>query len=294
MKTILNQNDLIFAQEKYFSLDVYSEVFRKIKQPSVLFKINSENIFSIVNINPAFEECFCFNASEMLGGELSRLEPHLTDFGINRLEHFLIKSISQKSEVTFDMVISPKRRSLHSHIVLLPITENQKDITHVLMVYESYNKLKYVEAEFIKNKVSSERQIREKTDTLILTNKYMRERIKENKELKQQIFLISKNFMSLLKSYPGFLYVVDPKNYEILIMKKDLMNGNSENYFEAKCYQRFYGNSKPCSFCENENIDKRKSLMEAINHSGKIITQTIKWIDGRDVWLRREVGIKER
>ncbi|MBU1101781.1 MAG: PAS domain-containing protein [Bacteroidetes bacterium] len=289
MTTLLSHDELRADDVKSISPDLYREVFNKIKQPFILFKVEPEKAFCITNVNPAFEEYFNCSAREVLGEDIYCLEPFISDFGVKRLQHNLVKTLAEKSEVIFDMAISLKRRRLHCHIVLLPIPSSEKKITHLLMVYESHNKLIKMETEFIKNKVSSERQIREKTETLILTNKYMRERIKENKELKQQIFLISKNFISLLKSYPGFLYVVDPATYEILIMKTDLMNGNSLSFSETKCYQRLYGNSNPCSFCENENNEKQKSLVDAINHSEKIITQTIKWIDGRDVWLRREI-----
>lgn len=279
--------------ENLLSIDLYQEVFKRIKQPAIIFSVKSENSFSIESLNPAFEELFCCTESELFGGDFYKLEDYISEVGTRAIKRNLMKSISQAGEVIFDIVIAPKRKRHYCHIALLPIHNNQKQITHILLVLETQNRLKGIETEFTKNKINSERQIREKTETLILTNKYLRETTKENKDLKQQIFLISKNFISLLKSIPGFLYVVDPETYVILIIREDLSVHLSRDFTDKKCYERIYGFNNPCGFCkgriENKEMIEGRKYVGVIDKTEKIVTQNIKWIDGSEVWLRRIV-----
>jgi hypothetical protein len=295
MTTLMKRDEDDFTDINILNAELYGQVFKKISLPIILFKPNSENEFEIVEFNSAFTESFSCPEFDLTGKLLICLEPLISERGVNALTENILKCKNSMAETVFSITLYVKRKRYHSRFILWPLINESNETTHILAVHELLNSIKTAESKITELKINNEKFFKDKVETLILTNKHLREKIKENNDLKQQFFFMSKNFMSLIKSYPGFLYAVDSLTYEILVMKEELISKTLSANSEKRCFKRLYGFNNPCSFCLNKNvdglnIDKSKIRVEIINNPENIVTQSLKWINGREILLRRELS----
>ena len=111
-------------------------------------------------------------------------------------------------------------------------------------------------------------------------------------------------FKSLFDVIPFDVYVVDVSNYEIIYMNKKMMQSRG-NFIGETCYERIYGEQKPCMFCKIPlMLDSRDSkpldktvVFELFNPVDdrwyQLQEKVITWPDGRTTKYSIGVDITE-
>ena len=111
-------------------------------------------------------------------------------------------------------------------------------------------------------------------------------------------------FKSLFDVIPFDVYVVDVSNYEIIYMNKKMMQSRG-NFIGEICYERIYGEQKPCMFCKIPlMLDSRDSkpldktvVFELFNPVDdrwyQLQEKVITWPDGRTTKYSIAVDITE-
>jgi PAS domain S-box-containing protein len=108
------------------------------------------------------------------------------------------------------------------------------------------------------------------------------------------------NFMTILDKFPEFMYVSDPKTYEVLFVCNALRRILKTDTNGKKCYELFQGKSGPCEFCTNDLILKTGQPHVWDNYNPHLkrhflnTDQIIKWPDGRDVRFETAVDITDQ
>ena len=110
-----------------------------------------------------------------------------------------------------------------------------------------------------------------------------------------------KQLFSILDSIDEAVYIVDPNNYEILYINKNLRKlfGDTTG---KKCYEAFQGLEFPCAFCTNKYIFGKNlgksyiwDFQNRFNHRWyHCIDKAIRWPDGRMVRCEIAIDITER
>lgn len=111
-------------------------------------------------------------------------------------------------------------------------------------------------------------------------------------------------FKSLFDVIPFDIYVVDVANYEIIYMNKKMIQSRG-NYIGQHCYERIYGEPKPCIFCKIPHlIDSKDSrpldktivfdLFNPVDDRWyQLQEKAITWPDGRTTKYSIAVDITE-
>ncbi|MBD3252624.1 PAS domain S-box protein, partial [Candidatus Pacearchaeota archaeon] len=114
--------------------------------------------------------------------------------------------------------------------------------------------------------------------------------ITERKKLNESFDNQRKSLLSIFDKIEQSIYVVDPKNYEILYANPFLEKSFDRKLVGETCYKVLQRKNKPCEFCTNDIIFKKKNeayrweYHNPITDRDYLITdKVIKWIDGRDV-----------
>ncbi|MCL2719175.1 MAG: ATP-binding protein [Lachnospiraceae bacterium] len=107
---------------------------------------------------------------------------------------------------------------------------------------------------------------------------------------------------TVLNALDTLIYVTDQNNYEILFVN-DKMKSHITYQGDATghlCYELFYGNDRPCSFCTRnqlrEELDKVivwEEHNQQINRDYRNYDRNIVWPDGRIVHLQHSVDITD-
>ncbi len=106
--------------------------------------------------------------------------------------------------------------------------------------------------------------------------------------------------LSIFDSLDQFVYVSDPKTYEILYANKYFQKFLGRDVIGKTCYEELQNLKKPCDFCTNTIILAQKPLPYSWEHYNpvfnryfSIIDRIIRWPDGRDVRLEVATDITE-
>ncbi|NIA08774.1 MAG: PAS domain-containing protein [Nitrospiraceae bacterium] len=107
----------------------------------------------------------------------------------------------------------------------------------------------------------------------------------------QKIMRIEKaKFSTILDGINEFIYIIDPKTYEILYANKSLKDILGRNPVGCICYKEFHGFDSPCYFCPSDIVIKNNGEPyywqyhdSRLNRDYRVADRIIKWFDGRDV-----------
>ncbi|MBN2013155.1 PAS domain S-box protein [candidate division KSB1 bacterium] len=125
--------------------------------------------------------------------------------------------------------------------------------------------------------------------------------IQDEHEAKLKLKLEREQFISVFDSMRQLVYVIDPKNYEILFMNqyfKELLGGDRTGEI---CYHAFQDYQIPCNFCTTEILEKLNGESYEWEYYNRVlkkhllvIDRVIRWPDGRNVRLEFAVDMTDR
>nr|WP_321400849.1 transporter substrate-binding domain-containing protein [uncultured Desulfobacter sp.] len=127
--------------------------------------------------------------------------------------------------------------------------------------------------------------------------------ITERKQAEEALRASHERFLTVLDSIDATIYVADMDTYEVLFMNKFMINSFGRDFTGEKCWEAFRGETRPCSYCNNDQLVDEKG-----NPAGGCVWQdrnpvtgkwyvnhdrAIEWTDGRLVRIQIATDITE-
>ncbi len=115
--------------------------------------------------------------------------------------------------------------------------------------------------------------------------------ISEKNKMLDQVKIQYDRFLSILDSFPQYIYIVDPATYDILFANYSLDKTFATSLVGKKCYNVLQGLPAPCGFCSIPKLKEENQVIEW-DHYNPVLRKTfhltdklIRWPNGKLVKL---------
>jgi PAS domain S-box-containing protein len=191
--------------------------------------------------------------------------------------------------------------------------ENTKDIPVIFMtaVADTTNKVKgfklgaadYITRPFqhqeVLARINTHLKICKLQQKFIQKNQQLQQEISERQQAQEALNKSHERFLTVLNSLEAIVYVIDITTYKILFVNQYIKKiFFKDNLIGKICWKSFYGQTRPCSFCQNNQLVTQEGQASDI-HSYEFQHLTTKrwyyvqyraipWTEGQ--WVRLEVA----
>jgi PAS domain S-box-containing protein len=148
-------------------------------------------------------------------------------------------------------------------------------------------------------RVNAHLKLRNLQQQLVHQNVQLQQEIIERQQAQNALKISHERFLTVLNSLEAIVYVIDMQNHEILFANQYVKKIFQTENFDGKiCWQAFYGQTSPCSFCNNAQLLTTEGQSTGV-HSWEfqhpknkrwyyIQNRAIRWTEGQ--WVRLEVA----